>query len=165
MTVLSARAGGPSGRASHYVAPILLLVLVAVVAGVVLTDPFRSSAHHAATASHGPALKLPPYYVVRNGDTLSQISARTGLSLTQLEAFNPQIDPENLLPGQRLNLWRHPPVPRPPPPPPMFWTVRPGESFGSIANQTGINIVRLEELNPKIPPASIQPGERLRLRG
>jgi LysM repeat protein len=165
MTVLPARARGPSGRASHYVVPVLLAALLAVVVGVVLTDPFRSPAHRAAPTSYAPALKLPPYYVVRSGDTLSQISARTRLSLAQLEAFNPQIDPENLLPGQRLNLWRHPPVPKPPPPPPMFYTVRPGESFGSIANKTGLNIVRLEQLNPNIPPASIQAGQRLRLRG
>jgi LysM repeat protein len=145
--------------------PVLLAAVLAVVAGVVLTDPFRSPAPRAAATSHSFALKLPPYYVVRNGDTLSQISERTGLSLAQLEAFNPQTDPENLLPGQRLNLWRHPPVPKPPPPPPMFYTVRPGESFGSIANKTGINIFRLEQLNPHIPPASIQAGERLRLRG
>ena len=165
MTVLSARVRGPSGRASHYVVPVVLTVILAVVVGVVLTDPFRSPARHAAAVSQGPARKLPPYYVVRNGDTLSQISARTGLNLSQLEALNPQADPNNLLPGERLRLWRHPPVPKPPPPPPTFYTVRPGESFGSIANKTGINIVRLEQLNPNIPPASIQAGERLRLRG
>lgn len=164
MTVLFAGVRGPPGRASHYVAPVVLVVFLGAVAGIALTDPFRSPAHHGAVASHAAARRLPPYYVVRNGDTLSQISVRTGLSLGQLEAFNPQIDPENLLPGQRLNLWRHPPVPRPPPPPPMFWTVRPGDSFGSIADKTGVNMIRLEELNPKITPASIQPGERLRLR-
>ena len=111
MTVLSAGVRGPSGRASHYLAPALLIVLLAVVVGVVLTDPFRSPSHHAASGSKAPSAKVPPYYVVRNGDTLSQISLRTGLTIAQLGAFNPQIDPENLLPGQRLNLWRHPPRP------------------------------------------------------
>ena len=163
MTVQLAGVRGPSGRGSHYVAPMVLIVLLGAIVGIVLTDPLRSPAHHAA-ASHAPALKLPPYYVVRNGDTLSQIAVRTGLSLDQLQAFNPQVDPGNLLPGQRLNLWRHPPAPRPPPPPPMFWTVKPGDSFGSIAASTGINIIKLEELNPSIKPTSIQPGERLRLR-
>src|SRR5205085_1964747 len=113
---------------------------------------------------HALIRRLPPYWIVRPGNTLSQISVKTGLSVGQLEAFNPQIDPNNLLPGGRLNLWRHPPVPRPPPPGPMFWTVRPGESFGSIAAKTGINIVKLEELNPQLKPASLQPGDRVRLR-
>jgi hypothetical protein len=46
----------------------------------------------------------------------------------------------------------------------MFWVVRPGESFGSIAASTGINIVALEQLNPTLKPASLQPGDRVRLR-
>lgn len=164
MTVLSAGVRGPSGRASHYIAPILLMVLAAAVAGVVLTDPGRSPPGHHASAVHTAGPKVPPYWVVHAGDTLSQISVKTGLSVVQLEAFNPQADPNNLLPGERLNLWLHPPVPRPPPPGPMFWTVRPGDSFGSIAAKTGVNIVKLEEMNPSISPSSIQPGQRVRLR-
>jgi len=129
------------------------------------TVPGRSGSHHrAATAADTTARRLPPYWVVRPGDTLSQIAVKTGLSIAQLEAFNPEVDPNALVPGQRLNLWRHPPVPHPPPPGPMFWTVRPGESFGSIAAKTGINIVRLEALNPKLKPASLQPRNRVRLR-
>jgi hypothetical protein len=46
----------------------------------------------------------------------------------------------------------------------QFWTVRPGESFGSIAHATGISIVTLEQLNPKLKPASVQTGNRVRLR-
>jgi LysM repeat protein len=152
----------PSGR-SHYLVPIVLLLLVVAVAAVVVTNPGRSRSHAVVSASH-PTRRLPPYWIVRNGDTLSQVSASTGLSINQLEAFNPNLDPEALVPGERLNLWRHPPVPRRPPPGPMFWTVRPGQSFGSIAAQTNINIVTIEELNPNIKPASLQPGQRLRLR-
>jgi hypothetical protein len=46
----------------------------------------------------------------------------------------------------------------------MFWTVRPGQSFGSIAHATRISIVTLEQLNPKLKAASVQPGDRVRLR-
>jgi LysM repeat protein len=101
---------------------------------------------------------------VRPGDTYAEISTKTGLTVSQLQAFNPDVDPLNLIPGERLNLWRHPPKPRPPQPGPMFWTVRPGQSFGSIAAKTGINIITLEQLNPTLKPASVQPGDRVRLR-
>ena len=163
MTVLSAGVRGPAGRAPHYAAPVLLLVLMATIAGVVLTDPFRSSpAHHPAT--NAVVRKLPPYWFVRTGDTLAQISVDTDLSVAQIEAFNPNVDPNSLIPGTRLNLWRHPPVPLPPLPGPMFWTVQPGQSFGSVATATGVNMITLEALNPKINPSSVQPGQRLRLR-
>jgi LysM repeat protein len=165
VTVQLARTTSPSGRWLRYVAPAVLVIMLTVVIGVVVTIPGRSRAHHrAAAVSQGAVRKLPPYWIVRPGDTLSQISLKTRLSVAQLQAFNPDADPNNLIPGQRLNLWRHPPVPRPPPPGPMFWTVRRGESFGSIAADTGINIITLEGLNPKLKPTTLQPGERVRLR-
>lgn len=162
MTVLAAGIRGPSVRA-RYLVPILLVVLAAIVAGVVLTDPFRSSSSpHAASQAH--TRKLPPYWFVRSGDTLAQISFDTGLSVGQIEAFNPDVDPNNLLAGTRLNLWRHPPVPLAPLPGPMFWTIQPGQSFGSVATATGVNMTTLETLNPKINPSRVQPGQVLRLR-
>jgi LysM repeat protein len=104
---------------------------------------------------------------VRAGDSFAVIAARTGLTMDQLQAYNPNVDPLALTPGERLNLWQHPPQPhhpKPKPPGPMFWTVRPGQSFGSIAAATGISIVTLEQLNPTLKPASVQPGNRVRLR-
>ena len=86
--------------------------------------------------------------------------------MDQLQAFNPNVDSLAITPGERLNLWQHPPKPHKPraTPGPMFWTVRPGQSFGSIAAATGISIVTLEQLNPTLKPASVQPGNRVRLR-
>jgi LysM repeat protein len=164
VTVQLAGAPSPSGRLSHYLAPVTLMVLVAAVIGVVATVPGRPPHRHPAAVRHTAVRRLPPYWIVRPGDTLSQISVKTGLSVDQLEALNPRADPNSLLPGQRLNLWMHPPVPRPPPPGPMFWTVQAGQSFGSIAAKTGISIVRLEQLNPQLKPSSLQPGDRVRLR-
>ena len=110
--------------------------------------------------------RLPPYWTVRAGNSFAVIAARTGLTMDQLQAYNPNVDPLALTPGQRLNLWQHPPQP-----PkarqklgPMFWTVRPGQSFGSIAAATKISIVTLEELDPNLKPASVQPGNQVRLR-
>jgi len=101
---------------------------------------------------------------VRPDDTYSLISAKTGLTVAQLEAFNPDVDQFSLIPGERLNLWAHPPAPRPTPLGPLFWTVRSGQSFGSIADQTGIDLARLEALNPGLRPATLQPGDQVRLR-
>jgi LysM repeat protein len=42
--------------------------------------------------------------------------------------------------------------------------VRRGESFGSIAAKTGQNIVKLERLNPRLKPTTLQPGDKVRLR-
>jgi LysM repeat protein len=146
----------------------VLAVLVAAIAALVLSTALpskpRATAPKAAPAS---APSIPPYWIVRPGDTLGAIALKNGLTVAQLAGYNSQIDPDHLVPGERLNLWRHPPPPPPPRPKPlgpMFWTVQPGQSFGSIAANTGINLATLEQLNPHLKPATLHPGDRVRLR-
>ena len=152
-------------RRIRYVAPGALGVVAAVCAAVV-ASPWGSSGprSRAAAGSHATLPRVPPYWTVRPGDTYALISEKTGLTVAQLEAFNPDTSELGLIPGQRLNLRAHPPPPRPKPPGPLFWTVRSGQSFGSIAAQAGINLVTLEALNPQLKPATLQPGDRVRLR-
>jgi LysM repeat protein len=145
---------------------VALLVLLGVGAAVALIVSSRHTVHPPPARATTHRL-LPPYWTVRPGDTLAGIAARTGLSVALLQAYNPNADPLALTPGERLNLWRNPPKPQTPkakPPGPTFWVVRSGQSFGSIAASTGIDITTLEQLNPQIKPASIQAGDRVRLR-
>jgi LysM repeat protein len=160
-SVQSAATQSP-GRRRRYLAPIALAILLAAVVVVVLVGSGRSG-NRSTTSSHAAARHLPPYWNVRPGDTYAQIAQETGLTVAQLEAFNPDTGPDSLEPGQRLNLWAHPPPPPKPPPLPMFWTVKAGQSFGSIAAATGVNLETLEHLNPGLAPATLQPGARVRL--
>jgi LysM repeat protein len=149
--------------------PLLLLGVAAAIYLIVSSPPGFLRNTGAATQASRPAAhrRLPPYWTVRPGDTFAVIAGKTGLSTDQLQAYNPTVDPLTLTPGERLNLWQHPPKPRKhksKAPGPMFWTVRPGQSFGSIAHSTGISIVTLEQLNPKLKPAAVQAGNRVRLR-
>jgi len=146
--------------------PLVLLGIAAAVAVIVSSANVSGSSASAGSRAAGRH-RPPPYWIVRPGDTFAEISARTGLSVQQLQAYNPTVNPFALTPGVRLNLWQYPPKPprpKPKPPGPMFWVVKPGQSFGSIAASTGINIVTLEQLNPKLKPSTLQPGDQVRLR-
>ena len=150
---------------SRFFALVALAIVPTSVAVVVASSPGGAGKHpKSARSIHASVRKLPPYWIVQPRDTLAEISYKTGLSIDQLEAYNPKTDPLALVPGQRLNLWSHPPAPRPKSPGPRSWTVRPGESLGSIAAATGINLARIEQLNPRLNPATLQPGDRVRLR-
>ena len=160
-----AQATRPRGRIARYFAPAALAILIAAIVVVVVGSAGSSDTHR--SSRHASGHRIPPYWTVRPGDTFAQISSKTGLTIDQLEAFNPYTNPYALTPGERVNLWQHPPPPTPPPPKPLgprFWTVRPGESLGSIAAATGINLATLEQLNPQLKPAMLQPGDRVRLR-
>ena len=152
---------------SRYLAALVLAVAAVAVIAVVLSAPdVAGHGRGGARASHPTARRPPPYWIVQPGDTLLEIAAKTGVSVARLEAFNPDVDPLGLVPGQQLKLWLHPPKPSPTPVPlgPLYWTVRPGESFGSIAAITGINMLTLEQLNPGLKSTTFWPGDRVRLR-
>jgi LysM repeat protein len=55
--------------------------------------------------THAVSLKTK-FYVVQPNDTLSRIAARTGVSVSALEALNPGVNPNALHPSQRLRLRR-----------------------------------------------------------
>jgi len=167
VTVQLGPATGPRGGVSRYLAPIVLAIVAAGVIAVVLSAPdLADHGKGGARASHATVRRPPPYWIVQPGDTLTEIAAKTGVSVAQIQALNPDIDPLALVPGQRLKLWLHPPKPSPTPVPlgPLYLTVRPGQSFGSIAASTGINILTLEQLNPRLKPTTFWPGDRVRLR-
>ena len=43
-------------------------------------------------------------YVVKVGDTLGSISAKTGVPVATLQELNPQLDPQALVSGQKIRL-------------------------------------------------------------
>lgn len=47
---------------------------------------------------------------------------------------------------------------------PSSYTVRKGDSYGSIARRVGLKVEDLERFNPYVNPATIRPGQRLKLR-
>lgn len=140
-----------------------LLLLVIIVVGITASsvDDDDAQATNARAAQVGT---LPVYWTVRRGDTYDRIAKKTGLSIGDLETFNPYVDPSRIRPGQRLKLRAKVPKPKAKPLGPKYFTVRSGDSYGSIAVKTGKNITRLQRLNPKLKPAALQPGDRVRLR-
>lgn len=158
-------AGTPSrGGALRYLGPLAVAAVAAITAFVVLSAPAHPHTSAAPRRHAAAPHSSLSYWTVKPGDTLTEIAAKTGLTVTELEGLNPDANPSGLQPGERLKLSANPPAPAPKPPGPMFWTVRPGQSFGYIAAETGINIDRLEQLNRNISPSALQPGQVVRLR-
>jgi LysM repeat protein len=146
----------------QYVLPAVVAALaIAMIVAIITTLGASGPSADAGTAA---SRRLPLYWTVHDGDSYSVIAEKTGLSVDQLETFNPYTNPQTIRPGQRLKLRLHMPPPKPKPKGPMFWTVRTGQSFGYIAAKTGHSIYRLRKLNPHLRATALQPGDRMRLR-
>lgn len=48
--------------------------------------------------------KTPASYTVQNGDTLTSIAHKTGVSVARIQALNPEVDPQILISGEELKL-------------------------------------------------------------
>ncbi len=88
-----------------FLVAVIAIVILAENSGVIGGSP--KAGHHksggsATTKGTKPARK---YYVVKAGESLSQISAKTGVTISQLMDLNPQItDQANLRIGLKIKL-------------------------------------------------------------
>jgi Tfp pilus assembly protein FimV len=97
---------------ARYLAPIALvlftIVLIVVVASSGGGDGSSKPAPRPSAAAVRQAARraaaTPAKYTVQAGDSLLAIAQRTGVPTDQLQKLNPDIDPQVLVPGQRLKL-------------------------------------------------------------
>lgn len=64
----------------------------------------RQQAAKNADGDGGGSDKAPKSYVVQNGDTLTSIAERTGVSVSRIQELNPGVDPQILVSGEKLKL-------------------------------------------------------------
>lgn len=95
-------------RAAAVAALAVAVVVVLVAIGTVLPgdggDPAPAPGPASPSAESGGGGQGPATYEVEEGDTLTAISEKTGVSLARIEALNPGLDPQALTPGQEIRL-------------------------------------------------------------
>jgi LysM repeat protein len=100
-------------KSARYLAPIALAAVVVGIYLIVhagLNPPSRTVSHSTQTTAgggghHGPR-RTAKYYVVKRGQTLSEISIKTHVPIYRITILNPGLSPDSLQTGQRLRLRR-----------------------------------------------------------
>lgn len=101
--------------APRLLAPLALLVAVAAVLVVVQStnksDDSKGDSAEKTTTEQGTTQDTPEKprrvrsnYTVKLNDTLGLISEKTGISVERIETLNPELDPQNLIVGQKIKL-------------------------------------------------------------
>ena len=47
---------------------------------------------------------------------------------------------------------------------PTVYTVKPGDTLGAIGQKTGVEVEKLQELNPSLDPQALVSGQKIKLR-
>jgi len=95
-----------AARIAAALALIAAVVLVVVVASTAMSGSDNSSPHHSKQhpqkeKRHRSKAKT---YTVETGDTLTAIAHKTGVTLAEIMALNPGVDPQILTAGEVLKL-------------------------------------------------------------
>jgi LysM repeat protein len=101
------------GRIARWLAPIALIAVGVAIYLVVHAAVDKNStmsnthaAHHHKGHHHKTKGTVKKFYVVQAGDTLSGIAVKEHISLSKLEALNPNVSSSTLQTGTRLRLRR-----------------------------------------------------------
>jgi LysM repeat protein len=90
------------------VALIVAIVAIVVVAKNTNLNSDSGKKNHPAQTQQQPQKKKPrttkKTYTVQSGDTLTSISQKTGIPVAELQALNPEVDPQILIAGETLKL-------------------------------------------------------------
>lgn len=131
-----------------------------IVAGQRLTVPTAAPSGSGGSRGRG---QVPGRITIRQGETLSEIAQRYGVSVERLMQLNGLTDPSRVVAGDALVL-RAPTSPRRSGGGGAGGTsvvVRPGETLSEIADRHNVSVERLVQLNGIQNPSQLMAGDRI----
>jgi len=122
-----------------------------------------------AQMSPGDTIRIPcahgcctmgRFYVIKRGDTLSRIAARTGVDMVQLLAANPYLNPAYYIPGQVIVLPKKRTVQQL-----RRYTLGPEDGLVSVLKKFHMDVTTFCALNPGLCPMDARPGMSVNVSG
>lgn len=101
-------------------------------------------------------------YVVKDGDILGAIAGRHGVSIADIVRWNPDLNPDQIVVGQRIVI-RRATGESASGGSSNTYTVVAGDTMGGIAAKLGVPYRALVDANPRVQPDRIQIGQSLRI--
>lgn len=105
---MNKRSSAPARIVAVATLVVAVAVAVVVISGALGGGGSSGSGHKhgdkAAHRAHREKQSVPATYEVKSGDTLISIAHENGVTVAQIEALNPEVDPQILIAGETLKL-------------------------------------------------------------
>jgi LysM repeat protein len=104
---MNKRSPAPARIGAVVALAVAAIVVVVAIGGALGGGDSDSGKHgHGSKATHKTVEErhVPATYEVQSGDTLLSIAHRIGVPLGEIEALNPEVDPQILIAGEILKL-------------------------------------------------------------
>jgi membrane-bound lytic murein transglycosylase D len=129
-----------------------------------------SSMSTAVVDSLKPTNENLQYHKVKSGENLKNIALKYNVTIEQIMEWN-GLQTTNIYVGQKLKLFSSQsvtptpaPAPRPVQPTKKYYNVKPGDTFGKIAQRNNLSQGQLQRLNPGVNINNISVGQRIRIK-
>ena len=110
------------------------------------------------------------YHKVKAGENLKNIALKYNVTIEQIMEWN-GLQTTNIYVGQKLKLFSSlsatptpTPAPKPVQPAKKYYNVKPGDTFGKIAQRNNLSQGQLQRLNPGVSINNISVGQRIRIK-
>ncbi|MEA1986230.1 MAG: LysM peptidoglycan-binding domain-containing protein [Candidatus Marinimicrobia bacterium] len=111
------------------------------------------------TTNYSNSTNKKIYYTVKKGDNLGGIAEQYNTRASEIRKWNNFSYGKTIYPGQKIAIYIHQNSDSSG----KYYTVRRGDSLDRISKKTNVSVSKLKKLNPKINPAKIYPGDKIRI--
>lgn len=130
-----------------------------------VADKLAAAEKSAATAKSSSSKSSAPvsqYHTIKEGDTFGSLAIKYGTTSKRLQELNPKVDPTKLQIGQKICVKGSGSSSSSSSA--VYHTIKEGDTFGHLAVKYNTTSKRIQELNPKVDPAKIQIGQKIRVK-
>lgn len=99
-------------------------------------------------------------YIIQEGDTISGIAARFGVSMANIMELNPYIDPDNIIVNQPICIPYGDRCVNCCPSGYGSGMVRYGQTYADLLIENDVSYKAFREANPRLSPTALVPGQR-----
>jgi lysozyme len=129
-----------------------------------LNEAYKDFSAPTKTAAKQQPKKQPAaaemVYIVKAGDTLSEIAARYNTTVQALQQLNGIKDPDKIYVGQKIKIKGKPPNAKVP----IYYTIQKGDTLTEIAKKFNTTVAALQKLNGIKDANKIFAGQKIRVQ-